>query len=148
MHDCPLLFPFQTSTSDSAPSTPPVTRVKNKRYNTEHTLHPPNPLDNKSKRELSTSAPDLGPADAANEASPNNRFSVAAQSSALVLFDDMVEDPAEDSDMHIPHDVSTKEKGEEGNRTGKKAAEQESSSSSSAASEENTDQSHSAAPTT
>ena len=122
-----------------------MTRVKNKCYNTEHTLQVP-PFDGKAKRELSTSAPDLA-ADAAvsSEASPlaGNRFSVAAQSSALDLFDDMVEEPAADVDMHIPQDNSIKEKG------GMKAVvEEDDQDSSSSSEEEGEDQSHSPAPCT
>ena len=126
-----------------------MTRVKNKRYNTEHTLQVP-PFDGKAKRELSTSAPDLAAdADAeaavSSDASPlaGNRFSVAAQSSALDLFDDMVEEPAADVDMHIPQDNNIKEKG------GMKAVvEEEDQDSSSSSEEEGADQSHSPAPCT
>lgn len=105
-----------TAPSDSPPSTSP--RLKTKRYNTEQVLQniPPEKATSPS-RELSNSAPDLHHLDApgtGHGASPliSCRYSVAAQASAEVLFDeDYVEEPAADVEMHIPTHGNKKGKG-------------------------------------
>lgn len=53
------------------------------------------------------------PGPAGNEASalPGCRFSVAAHPSSEGLFEDHVEEPAADIEMHIPNDKSKKGKG-------------------------------------
>lgn len=133
---------------NSAPSSPPITRVKNKRYKTEHALKtvPFEPVS-KATRAISISSPDLLEAAATgNEASPlvGCRYSVAAQASALELFDDLVEEPAADVDMHIPNNAGKggKKKGGYGKKV--ESIPEDTASSASA----NTDQSHEPDPST
>jgi hypothetical protein len=128
-------FSLQSSSMATVPDSPK--RVRTKRYNTTTTSNTP-PLDSKATRELSTSAPDLAAEGEEATGLVSCRYSVAGKASADALhFDDLVEEPAEDVDMHIPH--SRVEQGGEKKQTQREHGTREDSSSSASEKEDQSD---------